>query len=53
MPMFRRLLAASLMACLVGCNNSVSPLPTSPSQSAQLPSTYVVSGTVTRHLGRA
>jgi hypothetical protein len=49
MPMFRRLLAASLMAWLAGCNDSV---PTSPtSSSVPTPQSYVVSGTVSETVG--
>jgi hypothetical protein len=44
MAMFRRLLAASLLAWLVGCNDSVPTSPASPSLPA--PQSYVVSGTV-------
>jgi hypothetical protein len=44
MPMFRRLLAASLLAWLVGCSDSVPTSPASPS--LPLPQSYVVSGTV-------
>ena len=44
MPMFCRLLAASLLGWLVGCSASVPPSPASPSQ--PVPQSYVVSGTV-------
>ena len=44
MRMFRRLLAASLLAWLVGCSNSVPTSPASPSLPA--PQSYLVSGTV-------
>lgn len=42
MPMFRRLLAASLLAWLVGCSDSVPTSPASPSLPAPL--SYMVSG---------
>lgn len=45
MPMFRRLLAASLVAWLVGCNEAPPTSPTNPS--VPTPQSYVVSGTVT------
>lgn len=45
MPMFRRLLAASLVAWLVGCNEAPPTSPTNPS--VPTPHSYVVSGTVT------
>jgi hypothetical protein len=44
MPMFRRLLAASLVTWLVCCNDSVPTSPASPS--LPTPQSYVVSGTV-------
>jgi hypothetical protein len=43
--MFRRLLAASLLAWLAGCDNSAPTSPTNPS--VPTPQSYVVSGTVT------
>jgi hypothetical protein len=49
MPMFRRFLAASLMAWLVGCNDGVPTSPTSPS--VPTPQSYVVSGTVSETVG--
>ena len=42
--MFRRLLAASLVACLASCNDSAPSSPTTPSR--PVPQSYVVSGTV-------
>src|SRR5919106_1773284 len=47
--MLRDLLAASLLACLAGCNNSVPTLPTSHSPPAPL--SYVVSGILSETVG--
>ena len=47
MGVFHRLLAASLLAWLAGCNNSMPSAATSPtSPSLPAPQSYVVSGTV-------
>ena len=52
MRVFHRLLVASLLAWLVGCNNSMQPSPaTSPtSPSLPAPQSYVVSGTVSERV---